>query len=142
MKTDSRGKVKLEKGEIRIGNFFFKEEKYHIKIQDISSMITHRVMKTVAVGLWLKNMLERGEEGYESLSTYAATLFTVSLVAPDQEFVGEALEMANRHMSRHPDWYGFTAAPSESDDAEALNDVKEMVEAGEASAGGGVTDGK
>lgn len=132
MKVDSKTmKVKLERGEVRVGNFFVKEERGHIKVQDISSLITHRVSKYTAVGMWMKNMLEKGEAGQESLRTYAATLFSLSLVAPDQEFIEESLKMADAHLKKHPEWYGVKADATESEDAESLADVEGLVQMSE-----------
>lgn len=123
------GKVKLEKGEIRVGNFFIKVETDHIKIQDLNSMFSHRINRRLAIGIWLGNMIELGEPGIKSIENYIATLWTVSTVVMDADAVNGFLDVAKEAINRHPEWYGGKIREeSEEKDAEALKAVEEMEE--------------
>ena len=52
MKTKN-GKIKLEKGDIRVGNFVLSVEEQHIKVQDLNKYFTLRFHKRMPVGIWL-----------------------------------------------------------------------------------------
>lgn len=106
MKTKN-GKVKLEKGEVRVGNFFFKTEKEHIKVQDMSSMVSFRISRSASVGMWVSAMIERGKESEYSLHIYAATMFALLLSVPDNEFVEDVNSVISSATNRHPEYYGI-----------------------------------
>lgn len=127
MKVTKKG-IKLEDGEIRIGNFFIKEEPKteHIKITDLNGVFSFRVWTRIPVGIWLKNMLDMKAE--DTLKTYIATMWSVFSVAPDDEYIKDALTMADSALNRHPDWYGIRADATDEEDADALAEVKEMME--------------
>ena len=129
MKILKNNKIKLERGETRVGNFFFKIEGDHIKIQDLNGLMSFRVpRKRMAVGVWLENTLNRGAEGEETLKAYAATIWTFLALVPDQEALGGILELTKDAMQRHPDWYGYKPSDDEKANAEAAQEVKEMTE--------------
>lgn len=128
MKILKNNKIKLEHGEYRAGNFFFKIENNHIKVQDLNGLMSFRVGRKMAVGIWLENTLKRGAEGEETLKAYAATVWTFLALVPDQEALGEILEVTKDAMSRHPDWYGYKPSDDEKENAEAAQEVREMTE--------------
>lgn len=127
MKVTKDGKVKLEKGEVRIGNFFVRDEgeNEHIKVVDLNSCFTIRVGKRMPLGIWLDNVLKMGDGGRESIRTYISVMWSLLSVAPDQEFVKDVLDVSERALRRHPDWYGFDP---DGDDASATEEVREMTE--------------
>ena len=126
------GKVKLESDEVRVGNFFVKREDDHMKIQDLNGVFSFRASRRIAVGIWLENIWSRamnGDEGaVNTLKTYIATMWSVFSVAPDDEYISDALEMAGSALHRHPGWYGIDESPTPEDDAEAVEEVREMKE--------------
>ena len=128
MKVTRKNKVKLEDGEIRIGNFFIREEPKteHIKITDLNGVFSFRVWTRIPVGIWLKNMLEQRAD--DTLKTYIAVMWSVFSVAPDDEYVAGLLNLANEALNRHPDWYGFDPSATDEDDEKAATEVREMME--------------
>ena len=123
------GTVKLEPDEIRVGNFFVKRERYHIKIQDLNGVFSFRANRRMAVGIWLENMWDaaRTDEGaVNTLKTYIATMWSVYSVVPDNDYVKDALAMAHAALDRHPDWYGIKKDATPEEDADALKEVQEM----------------
>ncbi len=131
MKVTRKGTVKLEKGEVRIGNFFVKDEDNHIKLQDLNGVFSHRVHKNMAIGIWLSNMLQGGQKDpacLNSIKTYIGAMWSMFSVVPDNEFITGGIALANDCMKRHPDWYGVKLDATPEEDAEALEEVKELTE--------------
>ena len=131
MKVTKKGTVKLEKGEVRIGNFFVKDEENHIKLQDLNGVFSHRIDKRMVIGIWIANMLELGKEDpayLDSIKTYIGAMWSIFSVVPDNDFVTEAIKGANECMQRHPEWYGVKLDATPEEDAEALEEVKELTE--------------
>lgn len=130
MRVSKDGKVKLERGEVRIGNFFIKDEgeDKHIRVVDLNSCFTVRVDKKMPLGIWLDNMLQKGEPGYESIKVWVSVMWSLLSVAPDQEFVEEVLDVAKSSMLRHPVWYGIKADATPDDDEEAAKEVEGVLE--------------
>lgn len=126
------GRAKLERGEIRVNNFFFKREAGHIKIADLNEIFTHRVSVRVPVGIWLNNIYEKARKGEETakktLGVYASVLWAASSVAPDDEWCDAMMIVTEDAMKRHPEWYGGKAKATPEEDAKALDEVKEMAE--------------
>ena len=119
----------MEKGEIRIGNFFVRDEgdNEHIRITDLNSCFTLRVWKRMPIGIWLENMLKSGDGGKDSLKTYIAMMWSVMAVAPDNEFVADMLNGAHSALTRHPDWYGSKEGATPEEDKEAQEEVEGMM---------------
>lgn len=128
MKVTKDGRVKLEFRERRAGNYFFKMENGHIKIQDINGVFSVRVSVRMPIGIWLKSIIEKGAEGEATLKTYAAVLWSMLSVAPDDEFVQDIIKSSQSALERHPDWYGFKADASEEENREAEQEGKELAE--------------
>lgn len=128
MKTTKDGKIKLEKGEVRIGNFFFRDEgeNEHIRVTDLNSCFTIRVLKRMPLGIWLDNMIDLSKvdvNGGNTLKTWAAVMWSLLSVVPDDEFVRVLIKSTEEALNRHPDWYGYD---KDADDDEAIQDMKEM----------------
>ena len=131
MKVTKKGTVKLEKGEVRIGNFFVKDEDNHIKLQDLNSVFSHRVSKAMPIGIWLSNVLVAGKKDakwYDSIKTYIGAMWSMFSVAPDEDFIMDCIRISKECMERHPDWYGVKPDAAPEEDAEALEEVKELTE--------------
>lgn len=132
MKVTKNGKVKLEKDEIRVGNFFIRREEDHMKIMDLGSVFTHRVSRVIPVGIWLEAMWARAmnadESAVSTLRAYIGTMWSVFSVAPDDGYIKDALAMAQSALERHPEWYGVKKDATDEEDAEAAKSVEEMSE--------------
>lgn len=105
MKTKN-GRIKLEKGDIRVGNFVLSVEDQHIKVQDLNKFFTLRINKRMPVGIWLDSLIKRGDEGRDSIKTYISVLWSVLSVVPDNEYMQDLIKAAQEGLARHPDWYG------------------------------------
>lgn len=130
MKVTKDGKVKLEKGEVRIGNFFVRDdgENEHIKVVDLNSCFTIRVGKRMPLGIWLDNMLKLGDKGLETVRTWCSAMWAVLSVAPDQEYVESIVGAADANLKRHPDWYGYDMTDDDVANAAAADEVRELEE--------------
>lgn len=100
------GKYKLEKNDIRVGNFVLSVEEQHIKVQDLNKFFTLRFHKRMPVGIWLDSLIKRGDEGKDSLKTYIAVIWSVLSVIPDSEYMQALVDDAQEGLERHPEWYG------------------------------------
>lgn len=130
MKTTKEGKIKLEKGEVRVGNFFFRDEgeNEHIRVTDLNTCFTIRILKRMPLGIWLDNMMDLSRtdaKGVETLKTWAAVMWSLLAVVPDDQFVLELVKSTDDSLNRHPDWYGYD---KDANDDEAIQEVKEMKE--------------
>lgn len=132
MRVTKKGNVKLEQNEVRVGNFFVKCEDDHIKIQDLNGVFSFRANRRMAIGIWLENVWSRAmngdEGGINTLKTYVATMWSVFSVAPDDEYIADALQMAGNAWDRHPEWYGGKREETDAENAEAETEVREMME--------------
>lgn len=127
-----QGKIKLDKGEKRVGNFVIKNEDAHIKIQDINALFSHRVSKGIAAGQFLMMLYEKfeGDDAIRStLANYVAFIWSISCCIPDADFLKDAYEITKACMERHPELYGQPATPQDdAADMEALRAIKEEKE--------------
>ena len=86
------GKIKLEKNDIRVGNFVLSIEKQHIKVQDLNQCFVLRFHKRMPVGIWLDSLIKRGDDGNDSLRTYIAVMWSVLSVVPDNDYLQVLVE--------------------------------------------------
>lgn len=128
MKIKENGTIKLEKNDTRIGNFVLTIEENHVKVQDINQCFSLRFLKRMPTGIWLENLAQQGEEGRDSIKTYIAVMWSVLSVAPDNEYMKDLITAAQEGLARHPDWYGQKENPTDEDDEDAVQEVKEMME--------------
>lgn len=132
MRVSKNGRPSLEKDEMRIGNFFVRRTPNHIKITDINSVFLVSFSRRMPIGIWLENIFSRayngGEDAVRTLQVFVSTLWSVLSVAPDDEYIQDLLNGAKNALNRHPEWYGVKADATEDEDAEAIQEVKEMRE--------------
>ena len=127
------GKAHLEKGEVRIGNFFVKEESEHVKVTDLNAVFSFRVRKAIPVGMFIYQSLEairKGEDGHtKGMGNYLAVLWALMSTVPDGEFLETAYLACEDCMKRHPEVYGLKAGePTEEDEKKAEGEIKEMMQ--------------
>jgi len=132
MKT-SKGKVKLERGDVRVGNFVIHTENEHYKIQDINSVFSVRASIITPIGQLIKAALENlkgGDENSERfLHDYCAVFYNVLSVAPDYEFLGAIQKASVDCLNRHKDMYGIKDDISKEEDDRILKEEVELAEA-------------
>ena len=137
MRITKDGKVKLEKGEVRIGNFFFRDEgeNEHIKVTDLNSCFTIRVLKRMPIGIWLENVIEMSrtdEVAVNTLKTWVSVMWSLLSVVPDDDFVKEIIGATEAALKRHQDWYGYNPSDDDAENKDAPDEVREMKEFEEA----------
>lgn len=123
------GKVKLEKGDRRVGNFVYSREKAHVKLQDIGGLFSFRVSDGLLAGRMMMEVLDDGGEAF--LGNYAAVMYNTICCVPDVEFL-TALQTAVRDcLNRHKDLYGLKDDLTDDEDAKILKEEVELAEAEE-----------
>lgn len=127
------GKAKLEAGEIRIGNYFIKEEKEHMKVMDLNSIFSFRINKNIPVGIFLSQAVEEIRKGDEShkkgIANWVAVLWTTMATVPDLEFLEAVYLCAEDCMKRHPEAYGMKGGEAtEEEQTKAEEEYKEMMD--------------
>lgn len=131
MKTKN-GKVKLEAGEKRIGNFVVKLEKDHVKVSDINQVFTHRANVTTPVGTFMQHCYEAmssDESTGKGLSNWLAVIFTAFSVVPDIQFLEEVMKASTDCMERHPAAYGLPEQNiSDEEDAKVIQEERELAQ--------------
>ena len=100
------GKVKLEKGDICVGNFVLSVEEQHIKVCDLNKFFILRFRRSMPVGAWLLHLIRMGDAGRDSIKTYIAVLWSALSVVPDDDYLQDLIGAAKAGLSRHPEWYG------------------------------------
>ena len=132
MKVNKKGVAKLEANEVRVGNFFVKRESDQMKICDLNGVFRHSVSRRMPIGIWLEHVWagasNADEKCLDTLKVYISTMWSFFSVAPDDEFINEALRIAREALERHPDWYGFNPSDGDEQNRLAAEEVKEMAE--------------
>ena len=139
MKVSKKGEPLCEKGEVRVGNFFVKAESGGmVKVCDLSGLLVHRVSGVLPVGVLLSDAvtdaLACDGKASDFLHLYCSVVYLFSTVVPMVEsgeggfnFWSEAHAFLQRAADASKALYGVKGEPSESEDSEALEDVKDAV---------------
>lgn len=127
MKTNRKGKIKLERGDYRAGNFIFHIEGNHVKVMSISGMASWRISLDSSVGMLVAEGIKEKQDRW--LGIYAASVFSHLLVVPDSDFFVKHAELVNAQTAEHPEFYG-KAKPTDdkAEDDEILKEEKELQE--------------
>lgn len=123
------GKVKLDKRDIRVGNFVYTKEPDHIKVQDISLTITHRINRHIAKGQLLEMMLEDSKKYENDLRNYAVLMYNLLCTVPDASFYEDINTAVLSCINRHKDVYGIKEDITPDEDAKILQEERELHEA-------------
>ena len=126
MKQTENG-IKLAKNEYRCGNFVYRNESTHIKIFDINSQVTHRVGKHLNIGRLIEIALKEKNEVW--LGNYASMVWLFSNIVTDEQFFLDINKACVDCVNRHKDFYGIKENISADEDAEILEEAKEVYEA-------------
>lgn len=113
MRVRKNGKVVLDRGEVRVGNFFARDEgNGRVSLTDVNGCFKVRVWKGMPLGSWLGGIIGMGDAGLVTIKTYVAAMWSLLSVVPDDEFIGDVVRCADDALHRHPDWYGVGAEVS------------------------------
>lgn len=126
MKTNKDGKIKLEPGEYRSGNFVYKREGTHVKIIDINSQMSHRMACHLNVGRLLNEALTLKSDNF--LHEYASMLWLFSNVVPDRDFMREINDACVACINRKKELYGLKEDINKSEDDRILQEERELRE--------------
>jgi len=127
MKVTKKGKVKLETGDRRVGNFVYHREKAHYKLQDIGGLFSLRVSNALLAGVMISEVMDDGGENF--LGNYAATMYNVLCCVPDAELMAELNKSVVACVNRHKDLYGVKDDITAEEDAKILKEELELHEA-------------
>lgn len=127
MRVSKDGKLKLSKDERQYGNFVYKNEEEYVKICDINSNLTHRVSKSLNIGQMLSIALKEKRTNW--LENYATMVWMFSNIVTDEQFFLDIDKVCGDCINRHPELYGIKKDISEKEDAEILQEAKEVYEA-------------
>jgi len=127
MKTNRKGKIRLQRGDYRVGNFIFHQEPGHIKVAAISGIASWRVSLDTAVGMLVSNGIKEKQDRW--LGIYAACVFSQLLVVTDSDFFAKHAELINAQAEAHPEFYGKQKPTDDkAKDDEILKEEKELQE--------------
>lgn len=127
MKVGKDGRLKLSKDERQVGNFVFKNEAEHVKICDLGSQMTHRVAKHLNIGRMLEIALNDRQDNW--LHNYATMTWMYSNIVTDEQFFADINAACVNCVNRHKDFYGIKEDITTEQDAEILQEAKEVYEA-------------
>lgn len=123
------GKIKLDKRDIRVGNFVYTMEPEHIKVQDISLTITHRIHRGIAKAQLIEMMLEDPKKYQNELHNYATIMYNLLCTAPDATFYEDISKAVLDCVNRHKDVYGIKDNITPEENAQILQEERELHEA-------------
>lgn len=128
MRTDRKGRIRLQSGDYRVGNFVFHAEPRHVKVTSSSGIVSWRVSLDTAIGILVEQAVRERKDNW--LRTYAASTFSQLCVVPDPEFFTKHAALVNAQVAEHPEYYG-KAAPTDdrAEDDRILEEERELHEA-------------
>ena len=116
----SRGKVRLQAGETRVGSFVLKDKDGMIQVRDISGSVFFSVSKSLPKGMLLESMIKDGADGIKGI---IAVTWNFLSVVPDMAFLGGVNTLCKECAERHPEMYGVMKdADQDKELAEAMLD--------------------
>lgn len=121
------GKLKLSKNERQVGSFVFKREAEHIKVTDINGAMSFRISnRAFQSGRLLEMMLQEKEQRF--LHNYAAMVWNLSGVIPDEAFMLDVNAACVNCVNRHKEFYGIKENISVEEDNAIIDEQKAFVE--------------
>ena len=128
MKTNRKGKIILQKGDYRVGNFVLHEENNFIKVMAISGIVSWKVIADSAIGQMLTMAIRDKLDNW--LGIYCAMNFSQLMVVPDQKYFEEHAKLINDQTLKHPEFYGKLAEElSKEEDDKIVEEERELHEA-------------
>lgn len=99
----SRGKVRLQAGETRVGSFVIKDKDGMIQVRDISGSVFFSVSKSLPKGMLLEYMAKENQEGLKGI---IAVTWNFLSVVPDMAFLSGVNRLCKECAERYPEMYG------------------------------------
>ena len=99
----SRGKVRLQAGETRVGSFVLKDKDGMIQVRDISGSVFFSVSKSLPKGMLLEYMAKESQEGLKGI---IAVTWNFLSVVPDMAFLSGVNRLCKECAERYPEMYG------------------------------------
>lgn len=116
----SRGKVRLQAGETRVGSFVLKDKDGMIQVRDISGSVFFSVSKSLPKGMLLEYMAKENQEGLKGI---IAVTWNFLSVVPDMAFLSGVNRLCKECAERYPEMYGVIKdADQDKELAEAMLD--------------------
>ena len=116
----SRGNVRLQAGETRVGSFVLKDKDGMIQVRDISGSVFFSVSKSLPKGMMLEYMAKENQEGLKGI---IAVTWNFLSVVPDMAFLSGVNTLCKECAERHPEMYGVMKdADQDKELAEAMLD--------------------
>ena len=116
----SRGKVRLQAGETRVGSFVLKDIDGMIQMRDISGSVFFSVSKSLPKGMMLEYMAKENQEGLKGI---IAVTWNFLSVVPYMAFLSGVNTLCKECAERHPEMYGVMKdADQDKELAEAMLD--------------------
>lgn len=135
------GNVKLDKLDMRVGNFVVRLEPERIKFSDISNLAVHSIDRRTAKGEVMAMLYQQAKEDEHSktlLQNYCAVMFNTLLTVPfntTQEdgfiYMAELQKLNEECIRRGKAVYGVEDEPSDEKEQKDIEAVKDIVEAEE-----------
>ena len=131
------GKVKLEPGDVRVGNFVYSRVGDKVMLSDIGGMFTMGLdMDATFAGQMLYHIYSMAKDGDKGslhyLATYAAIMMNVCSVVPVEKkefsWFGKLNAVCEEGYVYMKELYDLKDDISDEDDRKILNGVKEMEE--------------
>lgn len=134
-----KGKVKLERRDLRIGNFVLTDEGEGVSLSDIGGLMKLRLSGDLTSAKIIKMFMESAKEGDENsktaLAAYVTVMYNLCSTSPfhrTQEdgfnFLLELNKLVIRCVNLNKDLYGLKEDISAEEDEEIVNDLREVNE--------------
>lgn len=116
----SRGKVRLQAGETRVGNFVVADKNGMVQVRDISGGVFFSVSKSLPKGMLLEYMAKENKEGLKGI---IAVTWNFLSVVPDMAFLGGVNTLCKECAERHPEMYGAKAGLTDEEQDKELSEA-------------------
>lgn len=113
----SRGKIRLQAGETRVGNFVVADKNGMVQVRDISGGVFFSVSKSLPKGMLLEYMAKENQEGLKGI---IAVTWNFLSVVPDMAFLGGVNTLCKECAERHPEMYGAKAGLTDEEQDKEL----------------------
>lgn len=125
MKTDRKGRIRLQKGDYRVGNFVLHKENGFIKVMATSGIVSWRISTDTTVGMLVEEAMNEKKDNW--LAIYAAMNFSQLCTVPSPDFFRKHSELINAQVEAHPEYYGKEPPTDDKDfDDEIIKEEQQI----------------
>lgn len=127
MKTNRKGKIRLQRGDYRVGNFVFHEENGYIKAMAVSGIASWRISADTSIGMLVGQAMKEHYDNW--LTNYAACVLSHLCIVPDTPFFEKHSALINHQVEQHPEYYGKEQPTDDKEaDDKILKEEQELQE--------------